>query len=79
MISCHLYISISNSEIEFLPHKRHDMQMIIKTSLDFQGLYMHQIRHVSLQYKKRLLLRCIHHFDSDLINNMDHMLIDKIV
>ena len=24
-------------------------------------------------YKKRLLLRCIHHFKSDLINNMDHM------
>ena len=40
---------------------------------------MHQIRQVSLQYKKGLLLRCIHHFDSDLINNMDHMLIDKIV
>ena len=26
-----------------------------------------------LQYKKRLLLRSIHHFKSDLINNMDHM------
>ena len=25
------------------------------------------------EYKKRLLLRCIHHFKSDLINNMDHM------
>ena len=25
------------------------------------------------KYKKRLLLRCIHHFKSDLINNMDHM------
>ena len=24
-------------------------------------------------YIKRLLLRCIHHFKSDLINNMDHM------
>ena len=24
-------------------------------------------------YKKRLLLRCIHHFKSDLMNNMDHM------
>ena len=23
--------------------------------------------------KKRLLLRCIHHFKSDLINDMDHM------
>ena len=26
-----------------------------------------------LVYKKRLLLICIHHFDSDVINNMDHM------
>ena len=25
------------------------------------------------QYKKRLLLRCKHHFKSDWINNMDHM------
>ena len=25
------------------------------------------------QYKKRLLLRCLHHFKSNLINNMDHM------
>ena len=25
------------------------------------------------EYKKSLLLRCIHHFKSDRINNMDHM------
>ena len=25
------------------------------------------------EYKKRLLLRRIHHFKTDLINNMDHM------
>ena len=25
------------------------------------------------KYKKRLLIKCIHHFKSDLINNMDHM------
>ena len=25
------------------------------------------------KYEKRLLLRCIHHFKSDLINKMDHM------
>ena len=29
------------------------------------------------KYKKRLLLRCIQHFKSDLINNMDHMPINK--
>ena len=26
-----------------------------------------------LKFKKRLLQRCIHHFKSDLINNMHHM------
>ena len=26
-----------------------------------------------VQYKTRLLLRCIHHFESDLIYNLDHM------
>ena len=30
-------------------------------------------RHYSYKYKKRLPLRCIRHFKSDLINNMDHM------
>ena len=24
-------------------------------------------------FKKRFLLRCIHHFESDIINNIDHM------
>ena len=28
-----------------------------------------------LMYKKVLLLRCIHHFKSDIVNNMDHMCI----
>ena len=27
----------------------------------------------TVRYEQRLLLRCIHHFKSDLINNMDHM------
>ena len=31
--------------------------------------YTHQVDEI----KKRLLLRCKHHFKSDLINNMDHM------
>ena len=31
----------------------------------------HQV--VEIYKKKRLLLRCKHHFKSDLINNMDHM------
>ena len=29
--------------------------------------------HSLIQYKKRLLLRCVHHFKADSINNMDHM------
>ena len=28
---------------------------------------------IYLLYKKRLLLRCTHHFQSDLINHVDHM------
>ena len=30
-------------------------------------------KHCEEKYGKRLLLRCIHHFKSDLINNMGHM------
>ena len=29
--------------------------------------------HQSLKYKKSLILRCIHNFKSDLINDMDHI------
>ena len=29
--------------------------------------------HQVVEIKKRLVLRCIHHFKSDLINDMDHM------
>ena len=29
--------------------------------------------------KKKLLLRCMHHFESDLINNKDHMRISDTV
>ena len=32
----------------------------------------HQVVEI-LKFKRRLLLRCIYHFKSDLINNMDHM------
>ena len=28
---------------------------------------------IYIKYKKRLLLRCLHHLKSDLINNMDDM------
>ena len=31
-----------------------------------------------VKYKKRLLVRCIHHFKSDLVYNMDHMRISGI-
>ena len=31
------------------------------------------LNNLVFKYLKRLLLRCIHHFISDLINNMDHM------
>ena len=32
-----------------------------------------------MQYKKRLLLRCIHHFKSDIINNMDNTFLERLV
>ena len=31
------------------------------------------VHEIMIEYEKRLLLICIHHFDSDVINNMDHM------
>ena len=34
---------------------------------------VYRIFEFELKYKKRLLLRCIHHFKSDLIYNLDHM------
>ena len=42
----------------------------------FKELRAIEARHY-LKYKKRLLFRCIHHFKSDLINNMDHMRISS--
>ena len=40
----------------------------------FKKIY-HPVFYSDLVYKyeKRLLLRCIHHFKSDLINKVDHM------
>ena len=32
-----------------------------------------RVNFVMREYKKRILLSCIHHFKSDIINNMDHM------
>ena len=36
-------------------------------------IYCSNFQIIPLQYEKRLLLRCIYHFESDLISNMDHM------
>ena len=44
-------------------------------------MFERNCRHLAFDiniYKKRLLLRCIHHFKSDLIYNMDHMRISGI-
>ena len=35
------------------------------------SIFIHMM--INVPYRKRLLLRCIHRFKSDLINNMDHM------
>ena len=39
---------------------------------NFVKMILFKFEKMSLNYKKRLLLRCIHHFKSDLIYNMDH-------
>ena len=53
------------------------MSLHFKATYVFDGVSkrMHPIAHVRImyKYKKRFLLRCIHHFKSDLIYNMDHM------
>ena len=46
------------------------------TSRDIKVYFKRKGNHLTQlydKYKTRLLLRCIHHFKSDLINNMDHM------
>ena len=42
------------------------------TEVDRKNL-LHVTLTKKLKLKKRLLLRCIHHFKSDLIKGMDHM------
>ena len=46
--------------------------IVLRRKAGFFSLKNSWVR-TSLEYEKRLLLRCIHHFKSDLINNMDHM------
>ena len=50
---------------------------ILKVSKLLQN-YLHRVIDITsfekhLEFKKSVLLRCIHHFESDFINNMDHM------
>ena len=46
--------------------------------LELSVLFSSKSDQVCLEYEKRLLLRCIHHFKSDLVYNMDHMRISGI-
>ena len=43
------------------------------TVFNWISSYFHYQNDNIIKHKKRLLLRCIHHFKSDLINNMDYM------
>ena len=43
------------------------------TAVSLNILVFETFLNFCLVLKKRLLLRCIHHFKSDLINDMDHM------
>ena len=51
-------------------YARHELERTELLKITHQGISW---RYTEYKYKKRLLLRCIHHFKSDLINNMDHM------
>ena len=50
--------------------------LLLKVWIDRNSSYsvLWQILYAKIsKYKKRLLVRCVHHFKSDLINNMDHI------
>ena len=49
--------------------KNTSMDVVVNHKRDFDQVVVGMF----LKYKKRLLLRCIHHFIPDLINNMDDM------
>ena len=49
-----------------------DMEVIILTGMPEKNEIVYTYTSIR-KYKKRLLIRCIHHYKSDLINNMDHM------
>ena len=57
-------MNMMKTQVSFLVVHHLSWKIIDKLYINYEG-YL----------KKRLLLRCIHHFKSDLINNMDHMCI----
>ena len=46
---------------------------IRKDESEYFQIYETNFSYDGLKYKKIILLRCIHHFKSDLIYNMDHL------
>ena len=85
--SCHMEYTCENKATSLLVWKLWSRLKFFKSKSNFKIkvtmskiIRTRQIIHivpyiqtVLSQYKNRLLLRCIHYFKSDLINNMDHM------
>ena len=61
--------AFNNAESGYTSQALLSDQLMLKTVLDKYLV----LRLWWVKYEKRLLLRCIHHFKSDLINNVDHM------
>ena len=62
-------LTMDNNCVEYYPHRIWQWGVINWTTI---WICVYSVT-LTLEYKKRLLLRCIHHFKSDLITNMDHM------
>ena len=56
---------LQKKKVKSPPPKKKIYRSYLSDFLNYKCIYT--------EHEKRLLLRCIHHFKSDLINNMDHM------
>ena len=66
---------VCNYEVwcNLIKRKHGKVKFIFSKSTYICSEFFYSIWHCYKNIKMRLLLRCIHHFKSDLINNMDHM------
>ena len=70
---CVSWVNKGNNILVYHTVYKHIARIAIGTScasLNLKSLFV-----IYKIYRKIILLRCLHHFKSDLINNMDHMCI----